>query len=228
MDILKLKEKTMSEPVISLKWVDDDLRQIKIIVADGQEPTDIVYPRPENCDGKAYGDVLARMFERISDLFERTFGRYDVYGPYGVFTNDSAILANLIKWQAKSNFVSVDPISITVRQNLEAKIKQLALGWGLSNASIDLESTADAFAKSTVRNFRWFFDFEISTAPKSLFNINKDALELEWYVLNHDKESADKKFAELSDEDKGIGSYKAHCLESCINAYARVADSNLS
>ena len=218
----------MSEPVISLKWVDDDLRQIKIIVADGQEPSDIVYPRPGNCDEKEYRAVLEKMFNRIIEAFKRDFPPHGIYSAYGVLGDESDTLASLVKWQEKSNFVSVEKIPALTSERIEETIKQLALGWGLSNTSIDLESTANAFAKSTVKNFRWLFDFEISTAPKSLFNINKDALELEWYVLNHDKESADKKFAELSDKDKGIGSYKAHRLESCINAYARVADSNLS
>ncbi len=218
----------MSAPVISLKWVDDDLRQIKIIIANGQEPSYIVYPRTKDCDEKEYRAALEKMFNRITESFKRNFPPHDIYSAYGVLGDKSDTLASLIKWQEESNFVSVEKIPALTSKRIEGTIKLLALKWGLSNVPIDLEGRADAFVKSTVKNLRWLFDFEISTAPKSLLNINKDALELEWYVLNHDKESADKKFAELSDEDKGIGSYKACRLESCINAYARVVASNFS
>ena len=218
----------MSEPVISLKWVDDDLRQIKIIVADGQEPSDIVYPRSEDCDEEEYDIAAGKMFDRILEAFNRKFPPQGIYSPYGVLRDKSNILANLIMWQEKCNFVSVDKMPESTTRKIAETIKQLALGWGLSNKSIGLERPANEFVKSTIKNFRWLFDFEVSTDSKSLLNINRDALKLEWYVLNHDDQNVQRKFSELLDEERGIGSYEANRVMSCINAYARVVDGSLS
>ena len=216
----------MNNPVITLKWIDNDLRQIKITIADGEDSSEIVYPRLEACDEKEYGGVLTRMFDRIRGLFEREFGRLDFYGPYGVITFESSILENLLRWHEESNFVSVEELPTVAKRNLTEKIKQLVRRWALSNKHMDLERAIDEFAKSTVKNFRWLFDFEISTAPKSLFNINKDALELEWYVLNQDDVNVQRKFSELQDEVKGIGRYKAIQLMEHINAYVSVCGGN--
>ena len=214
----------MDQTVIKLKWIDDDLRQIKIIVDDGQEPSYIVYPRSKECDRDKYCATLVKMFERICKLFEERFGILNIYGPYGVFTDDSAVLAHLINWHDISNFVSVDPIPVVARQRLEDKIKALALGWNLANKeyNADVERRAIIFAKSEVGNFRWLFDYEISIDEKCLLQINTDALELEWYALNHDDFARQRKFEDLANENGGIGLYEASRLRTSINSYSKI------
>ena len=213
----------MDKKVISLKWMDDDLRQIKIIVDDGQEPSYIVYPRSKECDRDKYCATLAKMFERIYKLFKERFGIQSIYGPYGVFKDDSAVLAHLINWHDIS-FVSVDPIPVVARQRLEEKIKGLALGWNLTNkeCNADVERRAIIFAKSVVENFRWLFDYEISIDEKSLLQINTDALEFEWYALNHDDFARQRKFEDLANENGGIGLYEASRLKTSVNSYSKI------
>ena len=213
----------MTEPLLSLKWLNDDVEQIEIEIRDGKEPSRIVYPKPENCEGKQCEYEPEKFFLSLINIFEDLYGEYGTLSRYGIFKGASAVLANLVCWPRNHPImydgnISVDKIPDVARYRLIEKIRQMVSGWKLSGyVEFDVESMATAFARFEIDNYIWLFDFEVPTEAKSLLNINKDALELEWYVFNHDDVNTQKKFSALCDGKDGVGSYMANRWMTSIN-----------
>jgi len=227
----------MNKPVIRVKWHDNDLKQIEIENRDGKEPSRIVYPKPENCEGKQYEYEPEKFFLSLIDIFEELHGEHGILSRYGIFKGASAVLASLVCWPRDHQAIdhgniSVDKIPGKVRDRLIENVRQMALGWKLSdNIKLDVEPMAAVFARFEVDNYIWLFNFEVSTETKSLLSINKDALELEWYAFNHDDSKVQKKFSALVDDKSGVGFYQANRWwasiqvnlqqwESCKDKYA--------
>lgn len=202
---------------IVLRWSDDKLTRIEIEVRDGKAPVRMVYPKLEDCDEREYDCKLDEFFSRIRTFFAKTYGNLGVYGPYGIFTDNSALLAGLVLWQNNDEKVQVEEISSDVRRRIAEMIKEMVLGWDLSIK--DHKCSVDKFVGYVVDNSRWLFDFNVSAKAKSLFNINKDALELEWYVINDDRVNSDKKFMTLVDN---LGLNMARRCNALINAHVHL------
>ena len=202
---------------ITLRWFDDDLKRIEIEVRDGKAPERMVYPRLEDCDEKEFDCKLGEFFSRIRTFLAKEYGRCGVYGPYGIFADDSAILAGLVLWQNNDENVQVEEISYNGRRKIAEMIKKMVLSWSLS---VDIpKCSVDTFVEYVMDNYRWLFDFKISSKVKSLLNINKDALELEWYVINDDRVNGDRKFKSLVES---IGLNMARRYNALINAHVYV------
>ena len=205
----------MDKPVIKVKWIESNLKQIEIAIRDSKEPSRIVYPKPENCDEAQYEYARGEFFYRVRKIFERLYGEHSILSSYGILKDDSDVLAILICWPRDHQImddgnISVDNIPRKVRDMLIENVRQMALGWKLSdNIELDVEPMAAAFARFEVDNYIWLFNFEVPTRAKSLLSINKDALELEWYEFNHDENKRQEKLSALADDEKGVGSYLA-------------------
>lgn len=206
----------MTEPLLSLKWLNDDVDQIEIEIRDGKEPSRIVYPRQGDCEEAQYEYARGEFFLRILNKFEDLYGEHGILSRYGVLKDDSSILANLICWPRdhqtmNDGYIAVDKIPVKVKCRLVEEVRQMAFDWKLSDCiKLDLEPMVTAFARFEVDNYIWLFNFEVPTEEKSLLNINKDALELEWYVFNHDDSKVKEKFSALVDDKKGDCSYLAN------------------
>lgn len=206
----------MTKPLLSLKWLDDDVKQVEIEIRDGKEPSRIVYPKPKDIEESQYEYARGEFFLRIRDVFKVLYGEHDILSEYGIFRDDSAVLKELICWPRNHQAIddgniSVDKIPDASRAKLMENIRQMALGWKLSDdIEFDVEPMAATFARFEVDNYIWLFNFEVPTEAKSLLSINKNALEFEWYVFNHDKSNVQKKFSALVEDKSGVGSYLAN------------------
>lgn len=205
----------MTEPLVSLKWLNDDVEQIEIEIRDGKEPSRIVYPRQEDIEEAQYEYVRGEFFYRILNKFEELYGKEGILSRYGVLKDDSSVLANLICWPRDhqtiyDGYIAVDKIPVKAKCRLVEEIRQMALDWKLSNDGISAEPMAGDFAEFAVDNYRWLFNFEVPTVATSLLSVNRDALELEWYVFNNDDVNIQKKFSALCDDKDGVGSYMAN------------------
>jgi len=203
----------MNKTVIKVKWIDSTLKQIEIEIRDGKEPSRIVYPRQEDIEEAQYEYVRGEFFYRILNKFEELYGKHGILSCYGILKNNSDILKELICWPRNHQVmedknISVDHIPDEAHQILFGNIRKMALGWKVSSdMEIDVEHMASVFAKFEVDNYIWLFN--CSADSKSLLNINKDAIELEWYEFNHDDKSFQKKFAGLIDGVSGIDNDQA-------------------
>ena len=214
----------MTEPLLILKWLNDDVKQIEIEIRDGKEPSRIVYPRQEDIEEAQYEYVRGEFFYRILNKFEELYGKEGFLSRYGVLKDDSSVLANLICWPRdhqimNDGYIAVDKIPVKARCRLVEEIRQMALDWKLSNDRISAEPMAGDFAKFAVDNYTWLFNFEVPTVATSLLSVNRDALELEWYVFNHDDRKVQQKFSELADDKSGVGLYQAKRWQTIIDTY---------
>ena len=212
----------MNKPVIKVKWIDSTLKQIEIEIRDGKEPSRIVCPKPENCEEPLY--EREEFFFRIRRRLEELYGKHGILSYYGILKDNDEILEELICWPRNHQVmddknISVDNIPDETSQILFENIRKMALGWKLPNdMEIDVERMASVFAKFEVNNYIWLFN--VKTDSRSLLNINKDALELEWYVFNHDDNNFQKKYAVLTDGASGICNEKAKTWMNIIKIRA--------
>lgn len=214
----------MDKTTISLKWINNESGQIEIELLDGNQPERLIYPFQKNAKESQdqYEYIRRAFFLRIRDELKKLYGERGMLSEYGILKDDSDLLKCLICWpidhqKIPDGKVSVEKIPANLRIDIINKISQMASGWGLSNAAANI--SASGFAEYAVDNYRWLFDFEISTVSKSLLNINKDALELEWYVFNHDDRKVQQKFSELAYDKSGVGLYQAKRWQTIIDTY---------
>lgn len=189
----------MSTTKICLKWLGNDAKQIEIKLSDGGAP--IVYPSEESrrqlqC---GYEDSFCPVFRRVVEIFEKLYEDKGIYSRYGILKDDSSVLACLICWPVNegdnSKGVSVEMIPNKARQSITESIRHMTGYWELSTEG---RCTEEEFANYAVANYRWIFDFNVTPTVTSLSCINRDALELEWYWINHDISSFEKKCEQLA------------------------------
>ena len=211
----------MSTTKICLKWLSNDAKQIELKLSDGGAP--IVYPSEESRRQLQSGseDSSYPVFRRVVEMFENLCDDKGkgIYSRYGIFNDDSSVLACLICWpvnEGDSNEeVSVERIPREARQSIAESIRHMAGYWKLS---MEGKCTEEEFAKYAVDNYRWIFDFNVTPEVTSLSCINRDALELEWYWVNQDKSSFEKKYRQLAAQ---IGDYKANRYCKNIETYGK-------
>lgn len=210
-----------NDTTIGLKWCDEDLRHISLKVGEDE----CCYPMLDE-----HSDNIGVYAVKLADIFERI---REVLKPFcGFELDDSAILSNLVcldrsllteKTEEKSNpklkeslvklrrmFAGVEDIPENAKRRIAEAVRDMAIEWGLSDSSIDVRVEADIFGKYVVFCRRWLFDYKISISPKSLYYLNKDALELEWYVLHNDVTKRDEKMATLQHDANADARYRAY------------------
>ena len=209
----------MSTTKICLKWLGNDAKQIEIKLSDGGAP--IVYPSEESRRQSLNKseDEFCPMFFRVIKIFEKLYGRNGIYSRHGIFNDDSSVLKCLICWPVNegdgNEYISVERIPREARQSIAEAIRHMAGYWKLSTEG---RCTEEDFANSAVDNYRWIFDFNVTPEMTSLSCINRDALELEWYWVNQDKSSFEKKYRQLAAQ---IGDYKANRYCKNIETYGK-------
>jgi hypothetical protein len=209
----------MSTTNICLKWLGTDARQIELKLSDGGAP--IVYPSEESrsqLQGR-YEDEFCPVFRRVVEIFERLYGNKGIYSRYGIFKDDSSVLACLICWPVNegdnSKGVSVERIPREARQSIAESIMHMAGYWKLSTGG---RCTEAEFANYAVANYRWIFDFNVTPTVTSLSCINRDALELEWCWFNQDRSSFEKKCEQLAAQ---IGADNVNSYRKNIVTYGK-------
>lgn len=201
----------MNKTLISLKWLNHDVKQIELKLSDGDAP--IIYPSEESCRQlqSRYEDEFSPMFLRVIKLFEHRYGDKGMYSRYGIFRDDSSVLACLICWPVnegdKNENISIERIPCEAQQSIAESIRHMTGYWKLSTEG---KCTEDVFADYVVDNYRWIFDFNVTPTVTSLSCINRDALELEWYWFNHDEISFENKYNQLVAQI-GIDKTKRYC-----------------
>ena len=68
----------MTKPLLSLKWLDDDVKQVEIEIRDGKEPSRIVYPKPKDIEESQYEYARGEFFLRIRDRGLRSRGTFAI------------------------------------------------------------------------------------------------------------------------------------------------------
>ena len=216
---------------IILKWCDDELRQIMIGVEDkdGRNECCLIGKASENPNWLKIADV----FERIREVLRPVCG-YDL--------EDSSILSCLIgmdrdvlKYEDNNRnignenkeyagkmrqiFQGVDDIPDIAQKRVVGMVKDMAIEWGLSDATIDIQKEAGIFGEYVVFARRYLFTYEISKAMESLYDINADALELEWYTVHNDNVKRDAKRDVLLLNAKEDDKYRAYRYLTSSNAH---------
>ena len=205
----------MNTHKICLKWLNDDVKQIELEIFDGKQPVKIICPmsggglpdgfEPEDADKNPLFRARNLLAEICCD--NKDIDNNGIYSGYGILKDNSSILACLICWPINERAshdgeIVVKSIPDKARQVIVERIREMAGYWQLTTQGN--KCSAKAFAEYAVKNYRWIFDFNITQTTTSISRINRDALELEWYWVNGDKQSFERKRNQLVDK---VGSY---------------------
>lgn len=204
----------MSEPVIRLKWVDDDIKQIELTLETPERTWACVYP--PRSEGELY--IFDMVIDRVNTVIQKAFGPC----PANFEALNWLIGADIEKWKLVNIFI--EDIPVKSKNMLTDKISKMAKEWGLSSRGDDLDNKANLFARYVVDCRSWLFDSERTIKSGDLLDINSDALELEWYMLHKDERKLSQKIEQLLGSKNADEFYRVNRIIVLINSHARIFD----